>query len=70
MLREKLPMEVQMFFPEELVRIIHSFIPYPKKDKSPHISPSLQKELIRIQNTNIRGKSPMYLKDLTDFCLD
>jgi len=70
MLREQLPLEVQEIFPDELVRIIHSYIPYRKKKKSPTTSPSLQKELTRIQNTLLRGKSAMYMKDLIDFCLD
>lgn len=70
MLREKLPMEVQKLLPEEIVRIIHSFIPYPIKQKSPTTSPSLQKELSRIQNMILRGKSPMFMKHLDDFCID
>ncbi len=55
------------FLPEDIIRVIDSFFPYPKKKK---ISPSMQKELKKIQTMHIRNKPTMYLKDLIDFCLD
>jgi len=68
--RESLPREVQEIFPVELVRIIHSFIPHPKKKKEQPVSPSLQKELHRIQTIGLRNVPAMYMKGLIDFCID
>lgn len=58
------------FFPTEIVKLIHQFAPKPKKKKSPPCSPSLQKELQRIQLLNLKGKNNMYLRNFDDFCLD
>jgi hypothetical protein len=55
--------------PMDVVREIDKFFPYPKKKKE-SISPSMQKELQKIQTLNLRGKSNMYMKDLIDFVLD
>jgi hypothetical protein len=55
--------------PMDVVREIDKFFPYPKKKKQP-VSPSMQKELQKIQTLNLRGKSGMYMKDLIDFVLD
>jgi hypothetical protein len=68
--RAKLPPEFQELLPNEIVMIIHSYVPYPKKQKSQEVSPSLQKELMRIQTKILHGKTGMYMKDFTDFCLD
>ena len=68
--RAKLPEEIELLFPEDIVKHIYSFIPYPKKQTSPNTSPSLQKELQKIQSIKLTGKSAMYMKDLEDFLLD
>ena len=68
--RAKLPEEIEELFPEDIVKHIYSFIPYPKKQTSPNTSPSLQKELQKIQSIKLSGKSAMYMKDLEDFLLD
>jgi hypothetical protein len=53
----------------DVVREIDKFFPYPKKKKQ-EVSPSMQKELHKIQTLALRGKSNMYLKDFIDFTLD
>lgn len=53
--------------PLGIVYIINSFVP---RDKKKPVSPSLQKELHKIQHMRLKGKSSTYLKDLDDFCLD
>jgi len=68
--RAKLPPEFQELLPVEIVTIIHSYVPYPKKEKNSEISPSLQKELMRIQTKLLYGKNSMYMRDFMDFCLD
>ena len=55
--------------PMDVVREIDKFFPYPKKKKQ-SVSPSMQKELQKIQTLNLRGKTGMYMKDLIDFVLD
>lgn len=53
----------------DLIYVIHSYLPRtPKKKKQ--ISPSMQKELTKIQTILLNGKSAMYMKYLEDFCLD
>lgn len=54
--------------PSDLVYKIHLFVPkYPKQKE---ISPSMQKQLTKIQHMTLKGKNAMYMKDLEDFCLD
>ena len=54
-------------FPANLVKIIIAYLP---KESKKEISPSLQKQLKKIQSITLKGKSAMYLKDFEDFCLD
>ena len=68
--RAKLPEEIEQLYPEDIINHIYSYIPYPKKHSSPNSSPSLQKELQKIQSVKINKKSEMYMKDLEDFLLD
>jgi hypothetical protein len=53
----------------DVVREIDKFFPYPKKKKE-SISPSMQKELHKIQTLTLYGKNQMYMKGLIDFVLD
>ena len=58
---------------DELIKILHT--PLPKKEKTSSIhsntsSPSLERELTKIQSMNLKGKNAMYMMDLDDFCLD
>jgi len=41
-----------------------------EKRQTPSSSPSLQKELTRIQTMKLKGKSAMYMRELEDFMLD
>jgi hypothetical protein len=66
--KPKLPMEIQQLLPVELVHLIQSYVPYTEVPKPP--SPSLQKELAKIQKLSLKGKSSMYMNNLDDFCLD
>jgi hypothetical protein len=68
-MRPKLPPEIEQTLPEDIVRHIYSFVPHIRERKPTH-SPSLQKELERIQSCNIKGKTETYMKGLDDFCLD
>lgn len=65
--KPRLPKEIEYKFPVELAMIIYSFVPStPKKQESP----SLHRELDRIQKLNLKGKNEMYLFELIDFVLD
>jgi len=68
--KPQLPKDIKYLFPVELISLIHSYVPnYEKKIlKTP--SPNLQKELTKIQNIKLHGKSSTYMYDLEDFCLD
>jgi hypothetical protein len=54
--------------PLELVHKVDSFIP--KNPKKKEASPSMQKQLIKIQRMVLKGKNSMYMRNLEDFCLD
>ena len=58
------------FLIDDVLGIIDSFFPYKKKKKSPQVSPSLQKELKKIQTMRLKNKPSSYMKGLEDFCLD
>ncbi len=60
---------LNQILPMDVVREIDKFFPYPKKKKE-SVSPSMQKELHKIQTITLYGKSPMYMKGLIDFVLD
>ena len=69
--KPQLPYEIQMMLPRELVHIIQSFVPPNEKEAKPKTpSPSLQKELLRIQNSRLKGISEMYMMEFDDFLLD
>jgi hypothetical protein len=68
--KPQLPIEIQNLLPKELVSLIHSFVPKYEKDIPKTPSPNLQKELMKIHYSKLRGISPTYLYDLEDFCLD
>jgi hypothetical protein len=67
-MRPKLPPEIERMFPSEVLHRIYQFVPHEKKE-SPRHSPTLQKELTKLQNSPKCRKSAMYMKDLDDFCL-
>jgi len=54
--------------PIDVIYVINSYIPRPPKKKP--VSPTLQKELQKIQSFELKGKNGMYMKGLDDFLLD
>lgn len=66
MVKSRLPREIELKFPSEIVHVIYSFLPH--NPKSPVPSPQLQKELQKLQQGD--KKTPMYLKGFEDFVLD
>lgn len=52
--------------PSDVIWVIDSYIPRPPKKKE---SPSLQRELTKIQKIHIRNLPAMYMRDLEDFLL-
>jgi len=55
--------------PQDLIYVIDSYFEYPKKKKNISVSPSLQRQLQKIQTSPTR-KLAMYMRGLEDFCLD
>ena len=55
--------------PLDLVYVINSYLPKEHKQKK-EVSPSMQKQLTKIQTTFLKGKNNMYMRELIDFCLD
>jgi hypothetical protein len=53
--------------PKDVIWVIDSFFPNKRRKTA---SPSLQKELKKIQTMNIRNLPSMYMRGLEDFCLD
>ena len=67
-MKPQLPEEIRRLFPKEVINVIQSYVPHTETPKTP--SPSLQKELHKIQHITLKGKSSMYMRELEDFCLD
>jgi len=70
MVKPILPREISMNLPVDVIRSIYSFVPHMPNTQSPKTSPSLQKELIRIQTASLNKKSAMFMYELVDFVLD
>lgn len=70
MVKPILPHEISMNLPADVLRVIYSYVPHKPKVKTPEGSPSLQKELMRLQSKYLSGKSSMFMYDLDDFILD
>jgi hypothetical protein len=63
-----LPQAVKDKLPDDIVNLILSYLP--KKKKKGHISPSLQRELEKLQKLTLKGKCGMYLREFDVFSLD
>jgi hypothetical protein len=66
MVKPRLPPEIQAILPSDVIHIIQSFVPH--LPPTPKPSPSLQRELQKIQKTG--SNNAMYLKGFDDFILD
>jgi len=55
--------------PQDLIHYIDKYFAYPKKKKTPPVSPTFQKELQKLQ-VSPKWKPAMYMRGLEDFCLD
>jgi len=70
MVKPHLPETIEKIFPENVIRYIYTFVPHLEKIPTPKTSPSLEKQLRRIQTISLKGKGSMYMQDLEDFVLD
>ena len=70
MVKPRLPEQIEKLFPNDVIRVINGYVPHLDKVPSPKTSPSLQRELTRIQTKHLAGKNAMYMSDLDDFVLD
>ena len=66
MVKSRLPREIELRFPPEIVHLMYSFLPHNPKPLPP--SPQLQQELKKLQSGDKKGS--MYLKGFEDFVLD
>ncbi len=60
---------LESILPQDLIYVIDKYFEYPKKKKTPPVSPSFQKEIKKIQ-LSPKMKNAMYMRGLEDFCLD
>jgi len=63
-----LPQEVKDKLPDDIVNLIMTYLP--KKKKKGHVSPSLQRELEKLQKLTLKGQSGMYLREFSAFVID
>ena len=72
--KPQLPHDIKMKLPKEIVSLIQSFVPnYEKKSPPKTPSPSLQRDLERIQKISLKWDKRtdgMYMRDFEDFILD
>jgi hypothetical protein len=62
-----LPQAVKDKLPDDIVNLIMSYLP--KKKKKGHISPSLQRELEKLQKLSLKGMKSTYLREFDAFAL-
>lgn len=62
--------QIMSKLPSEIQSHIIKFIPKQNYKKKEAYSPSLQKELYRIQTLKLKGVSNMYMKGFIEFCLE
>lgn len=65
MTKPRLPRHLERKLPPEVLHLLYEFVPHLDKAKPP--SPSLERELTRLQHG--KKQTAMYLKDLDDFIL-
>lgn len=70
MVKPILPREITQHLPTEIIRAIYSFVPHTPKVLTPEGSPSMKKELAKLQSKALVGKTPMYMYELEEFKLD
>lgn len=63
-----LPQAVKDKLPDDVVGLILTFLPKPSKKKKA-ISPSLQRELEKLQKMNLKGMKSTYLREFDAFAL-
>lgn len=64
-----LPQEIKDKLPDDIVGYILSFLPKKSKKKKT-ISPSLQRELEKLQKMSLKGMKSTYLREFDVFALD
>ena len=64
-----LPQAVKDKLPDDIVGLILAFLPKPSKKKKA-ISPSLQRELEKLQKLSLKGMKSTYLREFDVFALD
>lgn len=67
-MKPSLPVEIEARLPLDLVRYIYRFVPHIRKQKTPPISPSLQRALTALQRSPKRTSMDLY--GLDDFVLN
>lgn len=63
-----LPQAVKDTLPDDVVGLILAFLPKPSKKKKA-LSPSLQRELEKLQKLNLKGMKSTYLREFDVFVL-
>ena len=64
-----LPQAVKDKLPDDIVGLILAFLPKPSKKKKA-MSPSLQRELEKLQKITLKGQNGMYMREFSAFLLD
>jgi hypothetical protein len=68
-MKPRLPSEIEAILPDDILIMISKYLEHLRKPKIKPASPSLQKELVKLQSYDLFGKNEMYLRDLDDFIL-
>ena len=73
-MKPRLPKEIELYFPSVVIHEIYTYLTKhdspPSSRTSYQNSPTFLKDIAKIQNMKLRGKSAMYMQDLDDFLLD
>jgi len=63
-----LPQAIKDKLPDDIVGLILAFLPKPSKKKK-SLSPSLQRELEKLQKLTLKGMKSTYLREFGEFAL-
>jgi len=69
-MKPRLPDEIRLQLPMEIVHHIQSFVPPMEKEPRKTVSLTLHKDLIKIQRSYLKGKSSTYMRGFEDFFID
>jgi hypothetical protein len=68
-MKPRLPSHLEAILPDDILFVISTYLEHVRKPKIETLSPSLVREIVKLQLYKLNGKNEMYLRDFDDFIL-